>query len=82
VEDRANTNTSIIIYTYKYIQNMFPKVGILEETNGGRKEEKNDRVNNNEIHHICVGTVQTKHDENCGSIQSREERVRKSSGEG
>jgi hypothetical protein len=42
VWERANTNTSIIIYTYKHIQNMFVKVGLLEETKGGGKEEKND----------------------------------------
>jgi hypothetical protein len=35
---------------------MYPKVGLLEETKGGGKEEKNDRMNNNEIHHTCVGT--------------------------
>jgi hypothetical protein len=38
---------------------MFPKVGLLEEMKGGWKEEKNDSVNNNEIHHICVGTRHT-----------------------
>jgi hypothetical protein len=43
VENRSNTSTSIIIYTCKNIQNMFPKVGLLEETKGGGKEEKNDR---------------------------------------
>jgi hypothetical protein len=43
VEDRYNKNTSIIIYTYEYIQDMFPKVGLLEETKGGEKDEKNDR---------------------------------------
>jgi hypothetical protein len=32
--------------THINIENMFPKVGPLEETKGGRKEEKNDRVNN------------------------------------
>jgi hypothetical protein len=37
VEDRSTTNTSFIIYTYKCIQNMFPKVGLLEEL---RKEKK------------------------------------------
>jgi hypothetical protein len=56
VEDRSNTNTSFIIYTFKYIQNMFPKVELLEETKGGGKEEKNDKLNYSEIHHICVGT--------------------------
>jgi hypothetical protein len=35
---------------------MFPKVGLLEETKGGGKEEENNRVNNTEIHHSCVGT--------------------------
>jgi hypothetical protein len=34
---------------------MFPKVGLLEETKVV-EEEKNDRVNNNETHYICVGT--------------------------
>jgi hypothetical protein len=56
VGDRSNTNTSIITYTYKCIQNIFPKVGLLEETKGERKEERNDRVYNNEICHICAGT--------------------------
>jgi hypothetical protein len=28
---------------YKYIQNMFPKLGQLEETKGKGKEEKNAR---------------------------------------
>jgi hypothetical protein len=55
VDDRPNTNTSIITYTYKYIQNIFPKVGLLEETKGGRKEGSNVRKND-EIHHICVRT--------------------------
>jgi hypothetical protein len=40
VEDRANVNISNIIYTWKYIQNMFPNVGLLEETR--RKEGRND----------------------------------------
>jgi hypothetical protein len=39
VEDRSNTNISIIIYTYKYIQNMFPILGLLEETMGERMIE-------------------------------------------
>jgi hypothetical protein len=34
---------------------MFLKLGLLEETKGGKKEEKNDKRVNNEIHHICVG---------------------------
>jgi hypothetical protein len=42
VEDKSNTNTSIIIYTFKCIQNMFPKVRLLEATKGGGKEENND----------------------------------------
>jgi hypothetical protein len=33
------SNTNITIYTYKYIQNMFPIVELLEETKGGEKEE-------------------------------------------
>jgi hypothetical protein len=35
--------TSITIYTYKYTQNMFPKVELLEETKKEGKEEKNDK---------------------------------------
>jgi hypothetical protein len=42
VGDRRNTNISIIICTYKYIQNMLPKMGLLE-TKGREKEEKNDK---------------------------------------
>jgi hypothetical protein len=38
VENSPNTNTTIIIYTYKYIQNVFPKVGLLGETRGRGKE--------------------------------------------
>jgi hypothetical protein len=49
-----NTNTSNTIYTNKYTQNMYPKVGLVEETKeGGKKERK--IVKNNETHHICVG---------------------------
>jgi hypothetical protein len=43
VEHISNTNTSIIFYTYKYIQTLFPKVGLLEETKEGGKEENIDR---------------------------------------
>jgi hypothetical protein len=43
VEDRFNTNTSIIIHTYKYTQNIFPKVGLLGEMKGGGKKENNDQ---------------------------------------
>jgi hypothetical protein len=40
-----NTNTSIISLSYIHIEseNMFPIVGLLEETWGGGKEEENDR---------------------------------------
>jgi hypothetical protein len=38
-----NTNTSSNIHTYIYIQNMFPKMGLLQETRGGRKKEESDR---------------------------------------
>jgi hypothetical protein len=41
VKDRSNTNSSIAIYTYKYIWNMFQKVGLLEETKERGKEAKN-----------------------------------------
>jgi hypothetical protein len=40
-EYRPNTNTSnIYIYTCKYIQNMYTKVGLVEETKGGGKGKK------------------------------------------
>jgi hypothetical protein len=42
VEYKRNTNTRNIIYTYKYIQNMYPKVGLVEVTKGGGKEGKKD----------------------------------------
>jgi hypothetical protein len=42
VEYKPNTNISNIIYTYKYIQNMYPKVGLVVETKEGGKEEKNN----------------------------------------
>jgi hypothetical protein len=42
VEDRFNANRSIIKYTYKYIEKMLPKVGLLEEAKRGGKEEKNE----------------------------------------
>jgi hypothetical protein len=42
----SNTNTG-----------MFPKVGLLEETRGGGKEEMINRVGNIEIHHMCIGTI-------------------------
>jgi hypothetical protein len=35
---------------------MFPKVGLLEETKGGGKEEKIIESEKIEIHYICVGT--------------------------
>jgi hypothetical protein len=31
-------------------------MGLLEEARGIGKEEENDKVNNIEIRHICVGT--------------------------
>jgi hypothetical protein len=40
VEDKFNTNLSTVIYTYKYVQNMSPKAGLLENTKGGVKVEK------------------------------------------
>jgi hypothetical protein len=60
-------------YTYKYIQNMLPKVGQLEETKGGGNEGKNDKkMNNKEIYHICVEQDTTKHTENCQTTQNWE----------
>jgi hypothetical protein len=40
-----DSNTSIIIYAYicMYMQNVFAKVGLLEETEGEGKEERNVR---------------------------------------
>jgi hypothetical protein len=31
------------VHAYKYLQNMFPKMRLLEETKEGGKEGKNDR---------------------------------------
>jgi hypothetical protein len=39
---------------------MYPEVGLIEEEKKERKIE-----NNNEVHHICVGTDSRKHTENC-----------------
>jgi hypothetical protein len=55
VEYRPNKNTSNIIYTYKYIQNMYPKV-VLEGKNKGKGTEERKIANNNDTHNICVGT--------------------------
>jgi hypothetical protein len=32
------------MYTFTYVLNMFPKVGLLEEIKGGEKEIKKDQV--------------------------------------
>jgi hypothetical protein len=37
---RPNTNMSNIIDNYKYIQNTYPKVGLVEETKEEKKERK------------------------------------------
>jgi hypothetical protein len=42
VDYRPNTNISNVIHTYKYIQSMNPKMGLVEETKGGGKEGKKD----------------------------------------
>jgi hypothetical protein len=42
VEYRPNTNASNIIDIYTYTQNMYPKVGLVEETKGEGKEGKKD----------------------------------------
>jgi hypothetical protein len=42
VEYSPNTTTSNNIYTHKYIQDMYPKMRLLEDTKGGRKEGKED----------------------------------------
>jgi hypothetical protein len=41
-------------------ESMYPEVGLIEEEKKERKIE-----NNNEVHHICVGTDSRKHTENC-----------------
>jgi hypothetical protein len=41
---RSYTNTSNIIYAYKYVQNMYPKVGLVEETKGGKTVDNNKRI--------------------------------------
>jgi hypothetical protein len=52
---RPSTNISNIIYTYIPIHTeRVPKSGTVEETKGGGKKGK--IVNDNEMHHICVGT--------------------------
>jgi hypothetical protein len=43
VEDRFKCKYKHYYVAYKCTQNMFPKVGLLKETNGGEREEKNDR---------------------------------------
>jgi hypothetical protein len=40
VEYRHYTNTNNIVYTYKYVQNLYPKLGLVEEAKGGGKEGK------------------------------------------
>jgi hypothetical protein len=40
VEYRPNINTISITYTYKYIQNMYSKVGLIEDTKGEGKGKK------------------------------------------
>jgi hypothetical protein len=42
VEYRPITNIRNIIYTCKYIQNIYPKVELAEETKGGGKEGNKD----------------------------------------
>jgi hypothetical protein len=39
VEYRPNTNISDIIYTKKYMQSMYLKVGRVKETKGGETED-------------------------------------------
>jgi hypothetical protein len=53
VEYRPNANTNSTVHTYKYVQSMYPKVGLLEETKRGKKEGKKDSKNK-ETHHICL----------------------------
>jgi hypothetical protein len=42
VEYRPNTNINNIIYTYKCIQNMYPKVGLIGKPREEEKKEKKD----------------------------------------
>jgi hypothetical protein len=46
VEYGPNTNISSIIYREKYIQSMYPKVGLGEETKGGGEKERKIEDNN------------------------------------
>jgi hypothetical protein len=39
---QAQYNRGNVIFTYKYIQNMYPKVGLAEETKRGEKEARKD----------------------------------------
>jgi hypothetical protein len=41
------------MYAYKYTQNIYQKVGPVEET---REKKERKIVNNKEMHYICVGT--------------------------
>jgi hypothetical protein len=59
VEDRPNTIIRNIIYAYKYVQNMYPKVGLVKEAKRRGKEGKED-----EIYHVCVGKDARKHNKN------------------
>jgi hypothetical protein len=40
VKYKPNTNISNIIYTKNYAQNMYPKMGLIEEAKGRRKRRK------------------------------------------
>jgi hypothetical protein len=52
VEYRSNINISNITYTYKYIQNLYPKVEVeLVEETKERGEKERKIINNNEICH-------------------------------
>jgi hypothetical protein len=42
VEYKTNINTSNIIFTKKYRENIYSKVGLVVETKGGGKEGKED----------------------------------------
>jgi hypothetical protein len=42
VKYRPNTNTRNITYAYKYLQNMYPQLELVEETKRGGKEGKKD----------------------------------------
>jgi hypothetical protein len=45
-ERQIQIQIQVLAVIYVCVYNIFPKVGLLEETKGEQKEEENDRMNN------------------------------------